>query len=306
MIPAKALATLPEAPAAALRPRLPAAVPYIGGKWRLAPKILDRLPPHAVYVEPFSGAASVLFAKSPALVECLNDLEGAVANFFRVLREPDTRQALLDRLLWTPYSRDLFRELCATDPPGDPVAAAWRFYTLARQSYGGYRPGQACAAAAGRTRSRWRRDMFPRSASSGASARMANHLDALDALGARLRSVYIESQDFAQVVERWDSPRTLFYADPPYMDCEAYYNGFAADDHARLAELLNRVEGRVALSYAPHPALAELYPAPRWRRHVLDGRNTAGVTQQELLITNYARSGARRTDPQAPAQETAP
>src|SRR4051794_15717834 len=62
-------------------------IPYFGGKARIAPWIVSLMPPHRVYVEPFAGSAAVLFAKARATHEILNDVDGEVVNFFRVLRE---------------------------------------------------------------------------------------------------------------------------------------------------------------------------------------------------------------------------
>jgi site-specific DNA-adenine methylase len=57
---------------------------YIGGKNRLATKIISMLPEHITYVEPFAGGAQVLFHKPPSNVEVLNDLDFDIVNFFRV------------------------------------------------------------------------------------------------------------------------------------------------------------------------------------------------------------------------------
>jgi DNA adenine methylase len=57
---------------------------YIGGKNRLASKIIEFFPEHQTYVEPFCGGAQVFFRKAPSKVEILNDLNEDIFNFLRV------------------------------------------------------------------------------------------------------------------------------------------------------------------------------------------------------------------------------
>src|SRR6266446_8073504 len=59
-------------------------IPYIGGKNRLATKIVTLFPEHTTYVEAFAGGAQVFFRKQPSQVEVLNDLSNDIVNFFRV------------------------------------------------------------------------------------------------------------------------------------------------------------------------------------------------------------------------------
>ena len=62
-------------------------IPWMGSKRRLAAAIVDRMPPHQCYVEVFAGSGAVLFAReTPAPVEVLNDIDGELVNFFRVLK----------------------------------------------------------------------------------------------------------------------------------------------------------------------------------------------------------------------------
>ena len=99
---------------------------YYGRKARLAPWIASLLPPHRTYVEPFAGSAAVLFAKPPSPTEVLNDLDGAVVNFFTVLRDHPAELAQALRL--TPYARAEYQQHAARydDPDGRPLLLdAW-------------------------------------------------------------------------------------------------------------------------------------------------------------------------------------
>ena len=89
-------------------------LPYIGGKNRLATKIISMLPEHTTYVETFAGGAQVLFHKPPSHVEVLNDLDYDVVNFFRVCQWH--YEELIRYLRYSLVSRTLHELHVMTDP----------------------------------------------------------------------------------------------------------------------------------------------------------------------------------------------
>src|SRR5579863_6792854 len=82
---------------------------YHGGKWKLAPWIIEHLPEHRVYVEPFGGGASVLMRKARSYAEVYNDKWDVVVNVFRVLRDAEKAIELKRLLELTPFSRTDFK-----------------------------------------------------------------------------------------------------------------------------------------------------------------------------------------------------
>lgn len=89
---------------------------YHGGKWKLAPWVIQHFPPHQVYVEPFGGAASVLMQKPRVEAEIYNDLDDDVVNIFRILRDPAMAAELRRRLELTPFARTELRDSYAPPP----------------------------------------------------------------------------------------------------------------------------------------------------------------------------------------------
>ncbi len=59
---------------------------YYGGKQNMAAKILNLLPEHNLYCEPFCGGAAIFWAKQPSNVEVLNDTNQELINFYRVVQ----------------------------------------------------------------------------------------------------------------------------------------------------------------------------------------------------------------------------
>src|SRR5437773_12135675 len=89
-------------------------ISYIGGKNRLANRIISLLPEHTTYVEPFAGGAQVFFHKQPSKVEVLNDLNGDIVNFFRICQWH--HEELLRYLKYCVMSRRLYETLAVSNP----------------------------------------------------------------------------------------------------------------------------------------------------------------------------------------------
>ena len=248
----------------------------MGGKQALYPTILQRFPPgfrNMIYVEVFGGGGSVLLNKERSVREILNDANGNLINLYRVVREhPDE---LKDRLLYVMHNREDFKlaqRRLAQFPPADPIQRAADFYQIIRQSYAGN--GKQFSPVA---RSMWAG--FP----------------AIDRVAGRLQGVTLEIEDFGTIFQRYDSPNTHFYLDPPYFFTEDYYPGniFQRKDHARLAAILLHAEGLWLLSYNLCPEVLELYRQPGILIEEVDRINNmaqryeGGAVYREVLISNY-------------------
>lgn len=174
------------------------ALRYFGDKWRLAPWIIQHLPAHRCYVEPFGGGASVLLRKLASPVEVYNDTAGAVVNFFRVLR--DSPEDLIASLRLTPFAVEEYVACHDQDRP--PVERARRFFV---RSWGGHHGTNG----SGRNRG-WRR-----TPARDVVGQFASAAEALAETAARLHRVAIDSLDWSEVLGRYDSAQTTFYVDPP-------------------------------------------------------------------------------------------
>lgn len=122
-----------------------------------------------------------------------------------------------------------------------------------------------------------------------------------------LKRCYIENDDAVKVIERWATPHTAIYADPPYYDCSHYYKEqFDNDQHARLAEVLHRVDAAaVVVSYYPHPEILRLYSEEHWEYHYKDTvASSAGITRNSKTKTRPKRTElllVRKSQGSAPA-----
>jgi DNA adenine methylase len=230
---------------------------YFGGKSRLAPWIASLLPPHRTYVEPYFGSGAVLFAKPPSHTEIVNDLDGEIVNFFRVLR--DRWDDLERACLLTPYAREEYTA-CQIDPSLDPVERARRWFVRvnASISHTPRNTGWAVARAA------------DGGGGSDHAHKFANYVGRFAAAAARLQRVQIDNRPALEVIAKHDHPATCFYVDPPYVqDVRSLrtkrrgtdYRVDQSDpaEHRALAETLRACRGTVLLSGYEGELYAELY-----------------------------------------------
>jgi DNA adenine methylase len=107
----------------------------------------------------------------------------------------------------------------------------------------------------------------------------------------------VENMDFQEAIEKYDSPKTYFYTDPPYylVGEGNYYSNhdFDRNDHERLANVLKKIQGKFSLSYYEFDLLREWFPKTEYRWVSKDFAKAAaakkGKTQNvgtELLIMN--------------------
>jgi DNA adenine methylase len=111
---------------------------YYGGKSAIVSNILPLIVPHTVYVEPFVGAGSVLFSKPWPQVsnlqhyrEVINDSNGDLINFYRVLQDKDKAEKLVHRIEFTPYAmseHSLSKEVLKSKSDYSDIDCAWVFF----------------------------------------------------------------------------------------------------------------------------------------------------------------------------------
>jgi len=258
---------------------------WYGGKFSHLKWLLPLLPKSHNYCEPFGGSAAVLLNREPSPVETYNDVDGEVSNFFRVLR--DQNEELVRIIGLTPFSREEFAKALEIDPEISSVERARRFYVRARQ----VRTGLAQSATLGR----WANCIdTSRAGMAGAVSRWLGAVEDLPEIALRLLRVQIENRPAIEAIKLYDSPNTLFYCDPPYVhetrgDNKAYAFEMTDDEHRELAQTLNSVKGKVAISGYDCDLMNELYPSRKWRKNVGEKRTIHSTKDKrtEILWTNY-------------------
>jgi DNA adenine methylase len=104
--------------------------------------------------------------------------------------------------------------------------------------------------------------------------------------------VQIENDTAANVIQRYDSPDTFFYCDPPYPhgsrgDSKAYQYEMTDAEHVQLHEILAQVRGRVAISSYHCALMDSLYQD--WNVHAEGAKMAHSIKTErtEVLWTNY-------------------
>ena len=106
----------------------------------------------------------------------------------------------------------------------------------------------------------------------------------------------VENLDFADVIQKYDTPKTYFYNDPPYFSTENYYSNhdFGRSDHERFANAIKPIQGKFSISYYDFPDLSVWFPKNqyRWESKLFAKAAAAKKDQkqnmgEELLIMNY-------------------
>ena len=230
-------------------------IPYFGGKQTIAQRVITEMPGHKHYVEPFCGSLAVLLAKEPVAHETVNDLDGDLVNFWRVLR--DQPEALARVCALTPHSRGEFE--ATREPTDDPLELARRVWVQLAQG-----------RAAVRQRTGWRFFEAPSSSSIGMPGYLAGYVDRMPPVAERLARVSLECRPALEVITRYgEHEDVLLYVNPPYLGSTRTSGKYLVemqgdDEHQALLDALLTCRASVVLSGYPSTLYDDALTS--WRR----------------------------------------
>lgn len=265
-----------------------------GGKNYLAPGIIELMPPHLHFVEPYFGGGAVLLARDPnrnwyegaddwsdtaaqrGCSEVVNDINGELTNFWRVLQRDVTFQKFLRAMQAMPFSEIEWQDAMEDQELKTGLTRAIKFFVRCRQSLSG------------------RMDSFAplsRSRTRGTINEQANAwlgaVEGLSAVHERLKSVVILNDDALSVIGKEDTAKTLFYLDPPYLhetrsSTDVYEFEMADEDHRQMLETILNVEGKVMLS-GYHSELYDDLLSDWTLKEFTKANNSSGAKEKRMM-----------------------
>ena len=258
---------------------------YFGGKSLLASTIVNLLPPHRVFVDVFGGGGSIILAKEPSFIDVYNDI-GFVAKFFAALRDEEKSDMLHTMLRLTPFSRWEYQDSLSWKYECDEIEKLRKWFVLINQGFRHveYDSGWIGVGTGANHAESW-----------------ANHVDDIPAVAERFRRINVENLSYPQVIDRYDSPETLFYCDPPYIGSGRTSTGRYTHEMDRASHLyfigqIRTIKGQAVVSMYPD----EMYEKELrgWRLIKIDRKSqihnnsqaeNAGIKTECIWIKEHCR-----------------
>ncbi len=263
------------------KPLMKTPISYYGGKQMMLKDILPLIPEHDAYIEPFFGGGAVFWAKQPAKTEVINDVNGNIVNFYKVLKH--SYFDLIKKIQETLHSRDTYkRALTIYAMPwlfdDMPVIRAWAFYVVTNQGF-------SCKIGT------WGYDKSKRAYT------IQNKIDDFgEHLSLRLKYTQIESNEAHKVMLSRDKETAFHYIDPPYIDSnQGHYGGYTREHFIRDLDAISQLKGKFLLSSYDSDILQEYIKKNNWYVRYVDkplcasnGRTVgARKRKMEVLTANY-------------------
>lgn len=279
-------------------------ISYIGGKARIGKWIVPFIPSDIeTYVEPFSGMFWVFFnmdlTQYPNLKTVVyNDFNGLNTNLMKCSKDYDRLYDELSKYpcqqlgvedtppeyseMFDRFQKEVFDPEFVIEEGKEFEAAAKYVYVLT-QVFSGSKP-ETSKYTDYKGKYRCKVLIFMDKLK---NKKYRDHFDKI---------TFVENLDFQEVIEKYDSPTSYFYTDPPYWKTENYYSNHDFDraDHERLADTLKNIEGKFSLSYYDFPLLSEWFPYFDYNWQDKNFKKSAAAKKDgtqnegtEILIMNY-------------------
>lgn len=260
---------------------------YYGSKNNLSPLLLNFIPEHYTYVEPFFGAGALYFAKEPSPNEIINDKNDFVVNFFRVLQNKEQFEDFLHRITYTLYAQSEFKragEIYKNPHNYSPVEKAWAAYVIGLMSFS----------------YTWDLHSFAVHKKKNIAARVyqnKNNQLLKKIEHNRLKNTIITATDALDTLRLYDSEKAFFYLDPPYINGQPgrNYTPYTLEEFEELLQKLTQLKGKFLLSHYPHPLLDKYVQQNNWHMEQIQmykastqrAKDMRKKVKIECLIYNY-------------------
>lgn len=256
-------------------------IKWVGGKKNLRKDIVEIMPEHTQYVEVFAGALWVMLEKEPSKIEIINDINGDLISFYKVIKDEEKLKQLINNLYFLPKSREIFETfdifLEKQREEMSEIDRATMFYYLLKLVYGGRfdrKKKSFCVSNDGRKMINY--DKFP---------------EEFLELHERMKNVFVERKDYTYILNKYDREDALFFLDPPYLDTTEHNYGviFGIDEYKTLIEKLKKLKGKFILTCNDKPQLRELLD--EFYINDIEVFYSVGSKKRrnfkELIVTNY-------------------
>jgi DNA adenine methylase len=219
---------------------------YMGGKGSNKVQVNKFIPRTSIYVEPYAGAANLFFYRQPVETEVLNELNSDIFNLYSILR--DDYQNIEKIINLTFYSRKEFSKCLKwfwnEKKYNNELERFWAFYTMFNQGFGGIQVTSDGS---------WGREILTSTNNrASATSRSSTRNNLFAEWHSRLKNVNLYNQDALDIIKKYDSPDTVFYLDPPYVESTRksgeYKHEMSDSHHQKLIDLILNCKGSVTLS----------------------------------------------------------
>jgi len=240
------------------------------GKSRVAKKIVAMIPDHKTYVEPFAGGAAVFYAKEPSEKEVLCDSNPEVTHAFKFVQSVSEKEIeALKKMDWTvskPWAKAVHEMKIKS--------ASERFFRFAYKRYALFFCNENRITAIDPSK----------------EGKSPSIVDRIQDTKERLKGVAIIEGSYNKAVEKFDSPTTFFYFDPPYPSLVQEVGEKDFDEEAFI-KALKGLKGKFLLHYEAN-AKKKFDGVKGWTVKTIDvmriGGHTQGVAPGKLLeVRNY-------------------
>jgi DNA adenine methylase len=201
----------------------------MGGKTKLADRIISIMPPHKIYIEPFIGGGSIYFKKPLVDVNIINDIDPYVIdlyNDFKTLKSFDFNITAED------VTKDKFMEYKIKTEFKDSQDRFFNNILINKLSMWGKNDNYGFANTSYKRIPKFK---F-----------MRNNFDLYKA---KFNSTLILNTDYKTVIELYDHKDALIYLDPPYSKSK---KGWGYKDNPIMEDIKNvllTIKGKFIMSY---------------------------------------------------------